>query len=42
MIKRQEIYDLYWYFACERQNVFYNKLNGKSMPYTDDKNITRV
>lgn len=37
MIKRQEIYDMYWYFACERQNVFYNKLNGKSMPYTDDK-----
>ena len=37
MIKRQEIYDMYWYFACERQNVFYNKLNGKSMLYTDDK-----
>lgn len=37
MIKRQEIYDMYWYFAYERQNIFYNKLNGKSMPYTDDK-----
>lgn len=36
MIKRQEIYDMYWYFAYERQNVFYNKLNGKK-PYTKDK-----
>lgn len=37
MIKRQEIYDMYWYFAYERQNIFYNKLNGKNMPYTNDK-----
>ena len=37
MIRRQEIYDMYWYFACERQNIFYNKLNGKNMPYTNDK-----
>lgn len=22
MKKRQEIYDLYWYFAWERQNIF--------------------
>ncbi len=36
MIKRQDIYDMYWYFACERQNVFYNKLNGKKQPYTND------
>ena len=20
--KRQEVYDLYWYFACERQKIF--------------------
>ncbi len=37
MIKRQEIYDMYWYFAYERQNIFYNKLSGKNMPYTNDK-----
>ena len=26
MKKRQEVYDLYWYFACERQNIFIKKL----------------
>ena len=26
MKKRQEIYDLYWYFANERQNIFIKKL----------------
>ena len=25
--ERQEVYDLYWYFACERQNIFIKKLN---------------
>ena len=37
MIKRQEIYDLYWYFACERQNIFLKKLNGDLLPWTNDK-----
>lgn len=36
MKKRQEIYDLYWYFACERQNIFINRLNGKPFPWTED------
>ncbi len=36
MIKRDEIYDLYWYFACERQNIFWKKLNGEKPPWTDD------
>ena len=36
MIKRQEVYDLYWYFAFERQNIFFKKLNGCSYPWTDD------
>ena len=36
MIKRQEIYDLYWYFAYERQNIFLNKLDGLMPPWTDD------
>ena len=29
MIKREKIYNLYWYFAAERQNIFYKKLNGE-------------
>ncbi|MBO5476815.1 MAG: hypothetical protein J6A15_03555 [Clostridia bacterium] len=37
MIKRQEIYDMYWYFAYERQNIFYKKLNGEKPPYTEDE-----
>lgn len=36
MKKRQEVYDLYWYFAYERQNIFWKKLNGESAPWTDD------
>lgn len=37
MIKRERIYNLYWYFAAERQNVFYKKLQGEKAPWTDDK-----
>ncbi len=37
MIKRQEIYDLYWYFAFERQNIFWEKLKGEKTPWTKDK-----
>lgn len=37
MQKRQEVYDLYWYFACERQNIFFKKLNGNPAPWTTDK-----
>ena len=34
---RQEVYDLYWYFASERQNIFWKKLNGEPAPWTEDK-----
>ena len=37
MKKRQEVYDLYWYFAYERQNIFWKKLEGEDAPWTDDK-----
>ena len=37
MKKRDEVYDIYWYFAYERQNIWYKKLNGEEMPYTEDK-----
>ncbi|MBR1413126.1 MAG: hypothetical protein IJ574_00450 [Bacilli bacterium] len=37
MKKREEIYDLYWYFANERQNIFWKKLNGEQSPWTKDK-----
>lgn len=34
--KRQEIYDLYWYFACERQNIWIKKEKGMPSPWTED------
>lgn len=37
MKKRQDVYDLYWYFACERQNIFWKKLNGDEFPWTNDE-----
>lgn len=37
MKKRQEVYDLYWYFAYERQNIFNKKYSGESLPWTNDK-----
>ncbi len=36
MIKRQDVYDLYWYFAAERQNIFIKKKNGLPPPWTND------
>lgn len=35
-IPRQQIYDLYWYFASERQQIFEKRLAGQSGPWTDD------
>lgn len=37
MKKRQEVYDLYWYFAYERQNILNKKMNGEEGPWTDDE-----
>lgn len=37
MKKREDIYNLYWYFAAERQNIFYKKLNGEKAPWTNDR-----
>lgn len=37
MKKREKVYDLYWYFACERQNIFMKKKNGEQVPWTDDE-----
>lgn len=35
-IPRQQIYDLYWYFASERQQIFEKRLAGQAAPWTDD------
>ena len=36
MIKTTKIYDLYWYFAAERQRIFYKRLSGQHNPLTED------
>lgn len=36
MEKREEIYDIFWYFAYERQNIWYKKLIESPPPYTCD------
>ncbi len=33
---RQDIYDIYWKTAAERQEIFFKKLTGSSVPYTND------
>lgn len=33
---RQEVFDTYWYFAAERQHIFYRRLSGEDGPWTDD------
>ena len=30
------VYDVYWRFACERQNVFFSRLLGRNAPWTSD------
>lgn len=36
LVKRQDIYDMYWYFAYERQEIFVKKIMGEKPPWTDD------
>ncbi len=36
MKKRKEVYDLYWYFAYERQKIFIKKKNAEKAPWTED------
>lgn len=36
MKRRDNIYNLYWYFAYERQNIFIKKKNESPYPWTDD------
>lgn len=37
MKKREEVYNLYWYFAAERQNIFFKKLRGEEPPWSEDE-----
>ena len=35
-VPRREVYDLYWYFASERQRIFERRVAGNAEPWTDD------
>ncbi|MCC5915859.1 MAG: hypothetical protein JJU02_00890 [Cryomorphaceae bacterium] len=37
MPKPTPVFDLYWYFAAERQNIFLKKLKGEKSPWTNDE-----
>jgi len=39
-IPRQSIYDLYWYFAAERQRIFERRAAGQPAPWTTDPILT--
>lgn len=36
-----DVYDTYWYFAAERQEIFFRKLNGEPPPWTEDPILRR-
>jgi hypothetical protein len=35
-VPRQRIYDLYWYFAAERQQIFRRRVKSEPRPWTED------
>ena len=35
-VPRPRIYDLYWYYASERQQMFTRRVTGEPGPWTDD------
>lgn len=36
-----EVYDTFWYFAAERQAVFFERLRGRPYPWTEDPILRR-
>jgi len=40
-IKISPLFEYYWQFACERQNVFFNRLVNKPAPWTNDPIIQK-
>lgn len=40
-LKPTQVYDAYWEFAAKRQEVFYNRIEGKLFPWTEDPIIQK-
>ena len=39
--KTSELYDVYWKFACKRQDIFLKRLNNEESPWTDDAILSK-
>src|SRR4051794_11533633 len=39
--KTSIVYDTYWRFACERQEIFYRRLRNHSGPWTEDPVLSK-
>lgn len=40
-LKPTPVYDAYWTFAAKRQEVFFNRMDGKKYPWTEDEIIKK-
>ncbi|MGH7240439.1 MAG: nucleotide kinase domain-containing protein [Candidatus Saccharimonadales bacterium] len=40
-LKTSEVYDTYWQFAAERQEIFFRRLNRHSPPWSEDEVLSR-
>ncbi len=40
-LKTTEVYDTYWKFATERQDIFFKRFNGSKFPWTEDSIIAK-
>jgi alpha-glutamyl/putrescinyl thymine pyrophosphorylase clade 1 len=36
-----KVFDTYWKFAAKRQDIFFNKIDGKDYPWTDDETLRK-
>ncbi len=36
-----KVFDTYWKFAAKRQDIFFNKIEGKDYPWTDDETLRK-
>src|SRR6185437_1221840 len=39
--KPSKVFDTYWKFAAKRQDIFFNKIDGKEYPWTDDETLRK-
>ena len=36
-LQTTEVFETYWKFAAQRQNIYYNRLKGEDQPWSSDK-----